>query len=398
LSHLYSFIILYLFILVKIFLTGLTIQRLNCLLYYNPRPISIEFLYFVIAIFAINLLSSYFLTGLVQRLSISLNIVDDPKSAPNRKHQKQPIPLLGGSPFVLTSMISMAILWVYNQYSFGNNLNSGLNLNSLFWLIISVSILLLAGFYDDKLHLSPKYMFAPIFLAILIAVTFGGLKIEILSYPFGSLIPNISWVHSLLAFAWIGFCLTATKFLDGLDGLVGTVGLIAFLNIASVSLFANVNQPLIFAFSMIWAAGLLGFLPYNFPNASLYLGEGASEIIGFIIGSLSIMSGAKVATSSTVIGWFIIDIILVMFARIIAGKGPFSGDRTHWHFRLIDLGLTKIQVLSLTTIIIIITSQLGLFFPTEQKVYVILAQIIFLTLIFGSSIFLTKKRTQLCQN
>ena len=253
-------------------------------------------------------------------------------------------------------------------------------------------ILLIGGYFDDKYHLSPKWMVIPILSSLLLAVFGGNLKIEVLSYPFDSFLPNVGWLHSLLAFLWVGFCLTATKFLDGLDGLVTTVGIIGLLSIGSVSLFPNVNQPLIFTISMIWTAGLLGFLPFNFPDAKLYLGEGGSEIVGFVIGVLSILSGAKVATAGTVIGWFILDIILVMLARVIQHKNPFSGDRLHWHHRLIDLGLTKIQALSLTALIIVITSQIGLLFSTEYKVYVFVAQILMLLSIFWLTIYLYQKK------
>jgi UDP-GlcNAc:undecaprenyl-phosphate/decaprenyl-phosphate GlcNAc-1-phosphate transferase len=251
------------------------------------------------------------------------------------------------------------------------------------------------GYFDDKYHLSPKKMFAPILASLIIAVVGGGLKIEVLSYPFTTILPNNSLLHSFLAFLWIGFCLTATKFLDGLDGLVTTVGIMGLFSIASVSLLVNVNQPIVFGFAMIWVAGLIGFLPYNFPDAKLYLGEGGSEIIGFVIGVLSILSGAKVATAGTVIGWFILDIILVMLVRIFQHKNPFKGDRLHWHFRLTDMGLSKLQVLSLTTIIIIITSQSGLYFSTEYKVYVLLTQAILLLVVFGLSIALHQKRKKI---
>jgi UDP-GlcNAc:undecaprenyl-phosphate/decaprenyl-phosphate GlcNAc-1-phosphate transferase len=340
----------------------------------------------------LNTVASYFFTKAVAIFALKNGITDDPLSAPHRKNQKEPIPLIGATGFIICSIISTAILWFVNQAFFEINLNLGISLPNIIWILFSLIILAIGGYYDDKLHLSPKKMFPFILISLLIAVIGGGLKIEILSYPFTSILPNIAFLHSLLAFIWIGFCLTATKFLDGLDGLVTTVGIIALLSISSISLFPNVNQPLVFGFAMIWVAGLLGFLPYNFPNAKLYLGEGGSEIIGFIIGVLSILSGAKVATSSTVIGWFILDIVLVMLARILQHKNPFKGDRLHWHFRLIDMGLSKLQVLSLTTIIIIITSQSGLFFPTLYKVYVLLIQAIILLAIFGISLVLYQKR------
>lgn len=313
-------------------------------------------------------------------------ITDDPLSAPHRKSQKEPIPLIGATGFILCGFFSTTLLWIINQFYFGINLNLGISWPNLLWIALSILILVIGGYYDDKLHLPPKKMFPFIFISLLIAVIGGGLKIEVLSYPFTAILPNIGLLHSFLAFVWIGFCLTATKFLDGLDGLVTTVGIIALFSIGSVSLFINVNQPLVFGFAMIWVASLVGFLPYNFPDAKLYLGEGGSEIIGFIIGVLSILSGAKVATSSTVIGWFILDIILVMIIRLLQNKNPFKGDRLHWHFRLIDMGFSKLQVLSLTTIIIIITSQLGLIFPTEFKVYVLITQVVLLFAVFGFSI------------
>jgi UDP-GlcNAc:undecaprenyl-phosphate/decaprenyl-phosphate GlcNAc-1-phosphate transferase len=262
----------------------------------------------------------------------------------------------------------------------------------MLWIALALLILMVGGYFDDKLHLPPKKMFPFILLSLLIVVIGGGLKIEVLSYPFAYILPDIGILHSFLAFVWIGFCLTATKFLDGLDGLVSTVGIIGFLSIASVSLLPNVNQPLVFGFAMIWVAGLIGFLPFNFPDAKLYLGEGGSEIIGFTIGVLSILSGAKVATASTVIGWFILDIILVMAVRVFQKKSPFTGDRLHWHFRLIDIGFSKLQVLSLTAIMIIITAQLGLFFPSELKLYVLISQALFLLIVFAISMILYQKK------
>lgn len=338
------------------------------------------------------MIGSYFFTRSVAIFALKNGITDDPLSAPHRKNQKEPIPLIGATGFILCSIFSTAILWVINQSYFGINLNLGISWPNLLWIAVSLVILIIGGYYDDKLHLSPKKMFPFILLSLLVAVIGGGLKIEVLSYPFTSILPNIGLLHSFLAFVWIGFCLTATKFLDGLDGLVTTVGIIGLFSIASVSLFSNVNQPLVFGLSMIWVAGLMGFLPYNFPDAKLYLGEGGSEIIGFVIGVLSILSGAKVATASTVIGWFILDIVLVMSIRLLQNKNPFKGDRLHWHFRLLDMGFSKLQVLSLTSIIIIITSQLGLIFPTEYKVYVLITQVILLCIVFGFSILAYQKR------
>jgi UDP-GlcNAc:undecaprenyl-phosphate/decaprenyl-phosphate GlcNAc-1-phosphate transferase len=340
----------------------------------------------------LNLIGTYFLTSKIRSYALENDIVDDPTKKPDRKFQKLSIPLLGATGFVFLSTVSMGLIWVINEFFLNINVNLNLKFYNLLGIIISIFILLYLGYRDDKLDLKPKQLLIPILFSLFIAVSLGGLKIEVLSYPFQTLLPNNEIVHRGLAFLWLFFCLAATKFLDGMDGLVSTVGIIALLTIASVSLLPNVSQPLIAMFALVWVAGLIGFLPFNFPNAKLYLGEGGSEIIGFIIGVLSILSGAKVATTSTVIGWFILDIALVMGYRMLKGHSPFRGDRMHWHFRLVDLGLAKHQALSLTTLIVLFTAQLGLVFPTEYKIYVGIAQICFLLLVFLVTIFFLQKR------
>lgn len=333
----------------------------------------------------ITTIASYISTILVTRYAQKNQITDDPNSNPLRKRQKEPIPLLGATGFVVVSLFVSVTVWLLRDTTWFN-LGSFIDLNDgnirLGWVLASVLVLLIGGYFDDKFNLSAKWMFFPISLALLIAVFGGNLQISALSYPFDNLLPSWEILPQVLAFLWLGFCLAATKFLDGHDGLVSTVGIVALLSIASVSLFSNVFQPLVFAFSVIWAAGLIGFLPFNFPNAKVYLGEGGSEIIGFIIGVLSIISGAKIATAATVIGWFILDIILVLLWRFFASRPLFEGDRLHWHFRLVDLGLNKLQVLVLTTIMLMITANLGLYVPTEQKATVLIAQSVVLFSIF----------------
>jgi len=329
---------------------------------------------------------SYITTWIVGIIAKKYAIWDDPQSNPHRKKQRAPVPLLGGTAPALVAMSGLSIVWLLNKYVPEFQMAFGYNLEPfrLYWVLIAAGILLIGGFLDDCFNLSPKFQIIPICLALCVTVFLGGVTIDALSYPFDTLIPNLPLVPELLALCWLGFCIAATKFLDGHDGLVTTVGFLSILTIASVSLFAHVNQPMIFIFAVIWAAAYLGFLPHNFPNASIYLGEGGSEVVGFSIGFLSILSGAKIATASTVIGWFIIDLFLVWLLRFLDGRNPLtSGDRLHWHFRLVDLGMSKVQVLVLTSIIITITAHIGLLFATGDKVWLLVSQSIWLVAVFG---------------
>jgi len=335
---------------------------------------------------------------LSKKIAEKYKILDDPKARPD-KLQHKPIPFLGGSGFALVCTVLISLLWLINKYDWFN-LGDFLNQNlyypfRLYWIIIAIFILLVGGFLDDKFTLSSKWLMTYIFTAIFIAVFGGGLKIEVFSYPFDIFLPTFGYLPQVLAFVWILLCVSATKFLDGADGLASTAGLIALLSIASVSLFQNVYQPLIFLFALIWASGIVAFLGFNFPNAKVYLGEAGSEIIGFVIGVLAILSGAKVATATTVIGWFILDVVFVFTLRLLNKKPLFKADRTHWHHRLIDLGFSKIQVLAITALILLITAHTGLLFPTQYKVFVLLSQSIFLIIIFGITVYLGKRKVKL---
>jgi len=345
-------------------------------------------------VFGVVIILSYIGTKLSMNLANRLNIVDDPNSAPERKSQSKPIPLIGASGLILVATTGMSLVWLVNKYNWfelreylGQNLFFPF---ALIWIVAGIGLLTLAGLLDDWRIGGYRIYIPLVFLALLLTVTLGGLKIEAFSYPFNELNLRIAFLPQLLAFVWIGLCIAATKFLDGHDGLVASVGIVALLTIVSVATLANVNQPLIQLFGLIWAGALIGFLPLNFPNAKIYLGDAGSTVVGFTIGVMSILSGAKVATASTVIGWFILDIVVVMSIRLWRTKsikGLLIGDsKLHWHHRLRNLGLSKVQVLVFTVIVILITSQVGLLVQTSNKVWALIVQSLILIFAFAFSL------------
>lgn len=328
---------------------------------------------------------SYFVTKFVRSCAIKKNIVDDPAIAPERKSQKKPIPLLGGLGFGIVGIVGSLITFlVYRFDLFGlhnyleQNMFNGFHFG---WILVACGIILVGGYIDDKYNLSAKKLLIHINLALFIGVFLGGLKINTLSYPFDWLVFG-PFLQYILAYIWIGLCLSATKFLDGHDGLVSSVGVLNLLSIALISSFANINQPFITIISLVWVAAIAGFLPFNLPNARMYLGESGSELIGFLIGVMSIISGAKIATTATIVGWFIFDLALVIFIRLRNKKNIVEGGREHWHFRLLDAGLTKWQVLLLTLGILTVSGVFGLILPTIYKPLVFLGQLIVFLIIF----------------
>lgn len=313
---------------------------------------------------------------------------------------------MGATGFIFFSLFFCGYLWLVRKnfsipgstLEISNLLGTNLEVFKLMWLYIAFLLIFITGFLDDIYKFKSKIVFFPTLLSLVIIVFLADIKINTLSYPFNYLIFN-DFIKYLITFIWLGLCLSATKFLDGLDGIVAIVGVIGLTLISFTTMLVQVNQPLIFSFSTIWIFGILGFLPFNLPDAKLYLGEAGSQIIGLLIGVFSIISGAKIATSITVLGWFIIDILLVFLVRIfVFKKSPLEGDNLHWHHRLLALGLNKTQVLLFTTLILVITSYFGIILETDKKILVILSQIIISIFFFIFSLKMAWNKLNLSSN
>ncbi len=328
-----------------------------------------------------TILITYFLNKAIRSFAISTNILDDPESAKFRKQQISPVPLLGGSAACLTSLLLMSVIWIVQKYNIFNLgfISQNLSDFKIAYVILAIFILLVVGYLDDRFQLSPKYQFMAILLAIFITIFLGEVRISRISFfgEFGF------WLSVLITLVWLGFSTASTKFLDGHDGLVVSVGIFNFLTIAHISLLDTIRQPILFLFALVWSLALSVTLFYNFPNAKSYIGEGASEVIGFTIGLLAILSGAKLATALSILGWFILDIFLVWAIRLSEGRNPItSSDRNHWHHRLLSIGLNKIQVLVITWVILILSSVIGVYGDTFQKTSLLISQLILLLVIY----------------
>lgn len=146
-------------------------------------------------------------------------------------------------------------------------------------------------------------------------------------------------VTVLLSLFWIGIMMNTVNFLDGLDGLAAGVafiaGLMLFLNSA---FFVQPAQTSVSLLPLALMGTSLAFLLYNFQPAQIYMGGGA-QLLGFLLGVLSIIGGAKMATILLVMGLPLMDFAWQVFNRLYKGRNPLQGDRGHLHFRLLDSGL-----------------------------------------------------------
>jgi len=212
-------------------------------------------------------------------------------------------------------------------------------------LILGGTLIFIVGVIDDVIELSAFWLFLGQFAAAAVAIAFQ-IFIEYVNNPFtGS--QTEPWPHIVtvaLTFFWLVAMMNTSNFLDGLDGLAGGVAFIAgamlFVNSAFVLDPAQTSVSLL-PLALMGAA--LAFVLHNFFPAQIVMGGGA-YFLGFLLGTLSIIGGAKMATILLVMGLPMMDVAWQFANRLRQGRNPFSGDRGHIHYRLLDMGISQRQI------------------------------------------------------
>jgi UDP-GlcNAc:undecaprenyl-phosphate GlcNAc-1-phosphate transferase len=103
----------------------------------------------------------------------------------------------------------------------------------------------------------------------------------------------------------------------------------------------SVGQPSVVLLPLALLGALLGFLPYNFAPARVFLGSAGAYFLGYALSALGLIAGGRVATVLLVIGLPIVDVAWQIFDRLRHRRPPTQGDRGHLHFRLLDMGMSQ---------------------------------------------------------
>lgn len=212
-------------------------------------------------------------------------------------------------------------------------------------LVLGGVFIFVIGVLDDRYELNARYLFMAQSLAAAIAISFQ-IFIEYFNNPFTGQQTD-PWpfiVTVTLSYFWLVGMMNTVNFLDGVDGLAGGVAFIAgsllFINSAFVVVPAQTSVSLL---PLALMGASLGFLLYNFYPSRVIMG-GSAYFLGYVLGTLSIIGGAKMATILLVMGLPLMDVAWQAVNRLRQGRNPFVGDRGHVHFRLLDLGLNPRQI------------------------------------------------------
>ncbi len=285
-----------------------------------------------VALFLIAGAISVAITMLVKIIATRHGILDIPSVS--RKVHKKGTPLLGGFAIFVTFFALLGVLrfWYPDLFS---RIPDGV----LLAVGIASSVLMIGGFIDDRFTLPAQAQIIFPIVAAAIAVG-GGIRVSEVTNPFGGTIVLGAGAALIVAFLWLMGMMYTTKLLDGLDGLATGVVLIGSLMIFALTQTDQFFQPDVGTMAMIFAGALFGFLLLNFYPAKIFLGEGGSVFIGFLLGVLAIISGSKIATTLLVVGIPALDVAWVIIARLRRRRSVLKGDDLHLHYRFLQKGFS----------------------------------------------------------
>lgn len=278
--------------------------------------------------FILSLIISLILTPFVRDFSNRYQVfIDKPAE---RKVHKKPIPRIGGLSFYISILLVNLIF------------NKSVMIEKI---LLAGSLVFIIGLIDDFKELKPAPKFTLTFLAILFAF-FLGIRLESFKIPYTSITVKGFWAY-LFSFLWLLGLTNAMNFIDGLDGLAGGTAVISAFSLMIISLLLGRFESVIFLASML--GGVLGFLYYNFPPASIIMGDSGAMFLGFLLASIAITGVLKFSTLITllvpilILGFPILDTLFSIFRRILMGKAPWKYDKDHIHHRFLMIGMDTKQ-------------------------------------------------------
>lgn len=291
------------------------------------------------------------LVPLARRLFLRLDFVDHPGE---RKIHAAPIPYGGGAALFATLLAVLGAglaavffqdkilpAWLAARAVLTEN-SSGIRHKTpeLALVFLGAAVLFVMGLIDDRRRLPawPKLLAQ---LAAAALVVWGAGIYATFYVPIG-------WLDRLASVLWIVVVTNAFNFLDNMDGL--SAGVAAIVLAVLVAVTAAAGQIFVPVLAIVLLGAVLGFLTYNFPPASIFLGDAGSQVLGFLIAVLALMANYYPGSGDggrfspfmplVLLAIPLYDFTSVTLIRLARGKSPFVGDTNHFSHRLVALGLS----------------------------------------------------------
>ena len=282
-------------------------------------------------------LISFIMTPIVIKIAHRFGAIDIPKDE-RRMHQK-PMPLWGGIAIFTGFFVSMFIF-------------SNFEKTKLIGLFIASIVVLITGMMDDIKPLGAKSKLVMQIVAAIILVK-SGFEISFFTNFFGD--SGLIYLHNFalpISVIWIVGVTNTVNLIDGLDGLAAGISAIAAVTLSYMALLNSRYDVALM--TIILAGSSIGFLPFNFNPAKIFMGDAGALFLGLVLSAISIEGALKGATAITVVvpilalGVPIFDTAFAILRRLVNKRPIMEADKGHLHHRLMSIGLgQKKTVLSM---------------------------------------------------
>ncbi len=283
--------------------------------------------------FMLSFVVAFVATPFVKRLAYKIGAVDVPKDS--RRMHKTPKARLGGLAIFLGFLVSVCIFTQMPKTVVG--------------ILLGTVVIVILGIFDDISPLSAKFKFVVQIAAAIIPVSFGVVieRVSVPAFISATGVFELGWLGYPLTVLWIVAVTNALNLIDGLDGLAIGVATISSITLLCISLL--LGNALVVVLTAALSGACLGFFPYNFNPAKLFMGDTGALFLGFTLSTISVLGLFKgyaiisVAIPLLILALPIFDTSFAILRRIKNHQPIMAPDRGHLHHKLIDHGLSQKQ-------------------------------------------------------
>ncbi len=278
--------------------------------------------------------TALFATPQVRNLALKVGVLD---AVGDRRMHTEPKPRIGGIAVYLGLVFALFVAIGFALHT--TLFHSANDTQDFFGLLFGGTLIMLVGVWDDIMGMTPRNKFVAQIVVAIVSMIYG-FHIPGFEIPgtdrYVNLPPYIDYPVTLV---WYLGMMNAINFLDGLDGLLaGVTAISGIFLFAIASAHGHVGAALVLC---ALVGGALGFLPYNFNPAKIFLGDTGSLFIGYVLATVSLLITAKIAVTVSLLvplvalALPVVDTAAVIFRRFRAGKAITEADRGHFHHILV---------------------------------------------------------------
>ena len=297
----------------------------------------------------VSLAIAFLAVPVTTRLAHMFGMIDLPA---RHKGHARPTPLLGGcaifAAILLPTMLAMSMsrIWAHNGVPKWVPVELAVHVAGAaerapqaLGILACAFVLHVIGIVDDRRNLGPLFKLIGQLVVCTAAVVFFGVRVLTVAGPTVSCIVTVLWLVAIT---------NAFNFLDNMDGL--SAGVAAICAAALLAAAASIGQLFVMGWLCVILGALVGFMPYNYPPAKVFMGDAGSLVVGFLLGVVSCLTtyvqpGRQyylygVFVPLVVMAVPLYDMVSVVSLRLRDRKSPMVGDRRHFSHRLVRRGMS----------------------------------------------------------